>query len=126
MFRIEYDRQANCLHIHVAGFWQPDDIPKFSDALEAKALEARAISKSFTAIIHSGDFPVQANDVADMLTGVMARCIGLTDGLVAVVVASLLNKMQVERTLVHPRVKPFLTEAEALGWLASAKRGARS
>ncbi len=122
MFRIEYDRQADCLAIHVAGFWQPADIPTFSDALAAAGRDARAASPSFDAIILSGDFPVQANDVADLLTGVMARCISLTSGHVAVVVASLLNKMQVERTLVHPRVKPFMSEAEGRAWLAARRR----
>ena len=121
MFRIEYDRTADCLSILVAGFWQPEDIPIFSNALEAGCLEARAASPSFSAIVLSGDFPVQANDVADLLTGVMERCIGLTSGHVAVVVASQLNKMQVERTLVHPRVRPFLHETEARAWLATTR-----
>lgn len=118
MYRIDYDRNANCLAIHVAGFWRPADIPAFADALESEGRRARAASPTFNAIIHSLDFPVQANDVADMMTGVMARCIGLTEGLVAIVVASQINKMQVERTLVHPRVRPFLSEAEARSWLA--------
>lgn len=119
MFRIEYDRFAKCLAIHVEGFWQPADIPKFSDALEAGCRDARDHSPSFNAIIHSLEFPVQANEVADMLTGVMARCIGFTDGHVAVVVASQLNKLQVERTLVHPRVRPFMTVDDARRWLAT-------
>jgi len=117
MYRIDFDRSANCLAIHIAGFWQPADIPAFADALEAGARNARVASPSFNAIIHSLDFPVQANDVADMMTGVMARCIGLTAGYVAVVVASQLNKMQVERTLIHPRLRPFLSETEARSWL---------
>ena len=122
MFRIDYDRRADCLAIHVAGFWQPADVPPFSEALEAACLNARAISPVFNAIIHSRDFPVQAGDVADMMTGVMARCIGLTRGHVAIVVASQINKLQVERTLVHPRVRPFLSEAEARAWLAEVPK----
>lgn len=121
MFRIAYDSHADCLTIEAAGFWQPQDVPAFSDALEAAGREARAASPAFSAIILSADFPVQANDVADLLGGVMARCIGLTSGHVAVVVASQLNKMQVERTLVHPRVKPFLSEADARAWLAGTR-----
>jgi len=123
MYRIDFDRSANCLAIHVAGFWQPDDVPAFSDALEAESRAARAASPSFNAIIHSLDFPVQANDVADMMTGVMARCIAMTEGFVAVVVASQLNKMQVERTLVHPRLRPFLSEPDARFWLAEMSVG---
>ena len=117
MYRIEYDLITNCLAIHVAGFWQPEDVPAFSDALDVECRRARVASPVFKAVIHSGDFPVQANDVADLLTGVMVRTIGLTEGHVAVIVGSLLNKMQVERTLVHPRVRPFMTAEEAQPWL---------
>ena len=116
MFRIEYDRQADCLDIHVAGFWEPSHVPPFSDALDAACRKTRAVSPSYSAIIHSADFPVQANDVADLLTGVMVRCIGMTGGNVGILVASQLNKKQVERTLVHPRVRPFLTLPEAQAW----------
>lgn len=119
MFRIEFDRRTDCLNIHVAGFWEPSDVPPFSDALNAACREAQAVSPSFSAIIHSSDFPVQANDVADLLTGVMARCIGMAGGNVGILVASQLNKMQVERTLVHPRVRPFLTLAEVQAWAAT-------
>ncbi len=124
MFRIDYDRAANCLAIHVTGFWRPEDVPPFSDALEAQCRAASAVSRHFATLIHSGDFPVQTNDVADLLTGVMVRCIGLTQGPVAIVVASQLNKLQVERTLVHPRVRAFLSAAEVRPWLESAPDGA--
>jgi hypothetical protein len=119
MYRIEYDRGAKCLNIHVAGFWQVGDVQPFSDALETASRQAHAICPAFSAVIHSADFPVQANEVADLLTGVMARCIGSAGGNVGILVASQLNKMQVERTLVHPRVKPFLTLAEAQTWAAA-------
>lgn len=119
MFRIDYDRHANCLNIHVSGFWETSDVPSFSDALDAACRKARRASLSYSAIIHSSDFPVQANDVADLLTGVMVRCIGMTQGNVGILVASQLNKMQVERTLIHPRVRPFLTLAEAKAWAAA-------
>jgi len=119
MFRIEFDLDAHCLHIHIAGFWQPEDVATFSDALDMAGRKARTASPGFSVIIHSADFPVQANEVADLLTGVMVRTIGLSGGNVGIIVASLLNKMQVERTLVHPRVRPFMTEAEARLWAAT-------
>lgn len=119
MFRIEFDPHADCLAIHIAGFWQPEDVARFSDALDMAGRKARAASPGYSVIIHSGSFPVQANDVADLLTGVMVRTIDLSGGNVGIVVASLLNKMQVERTLIHPRVRPFMTEAEAQCWAAT-------
>lgn len=117
MFHVEYDRRANLLLIEVAGFWKPEDLPVFAAAVDAKTREASAIRGDFNVIVESLDFPVQANDVADLLTGVMQRGIALTTGRAAVVVGSQLNKIQAERTLFHPRVQVFRSIAEAEDWL---------
>lgn len=119
MFEVEYDRRANLVRIVVAGFWEPHDVPPFAAAVEAKVREASAISGDFDVIVESFDFPVQANDVADLLTGIMQRGMPLTTGRSAVVVGSQLNKLQAERTLFHPRVQVFRSLIEAREWLGS-------
>jgi hypothetical protein len=117
MFHVDYDQRANCVTLKVAGFWKPEDVTAFAKAVGEKAREARAISEDFDAIVESLDFPVQANDVADLLAGIMLAGMSQTSGRVAVVVGSQLNKAQAERTLVHPRVCVFLTLREARQWL---------
>lgn len=117
MFHVEYGRDTNILTISVKGFWQPADIPSFAKEIGTKAQQARAIRKDFDVLVESFEFPVQANDVADLLTGIMRGGMALTNGRTAVVVGSLLNKAQAERTLVHPRVRIFLTLEDAHTWL---------
>jgi hypothetical protein len=117
MHDISFDPGSKCLLIHVAGFWQPEQLPAFAAALEAAVLKARSFAPDFCAVIESFDFPVQANDVADMLGELCARCMAMTTGQVAVVVGSHLNKLQVERTLIHERLRPFRTMEEARDWL---------
>ena len=46
----------------------------------------------------------------------MRGSINLTSGHVAIVVGSQLNKLQAERTLVHPRVRIFLSMEDADRW----------
>ena len=99
---------------------QPGDVPAFAAAVGAKAREAKAMGDDFDTIVESLEFPVQAPDVADMLTQVMESGMTLTSGRAAVVVGSLLNKFQAERTLVHPRVRVFLSMEEARRWLDGA------
>ena len=123
MFRVDYDADRNILDIHVSGFWRPGDVPAFAKAVGAKATEARAIRGDFDAIIESLDFPVQANEVADLLTSVMTGGTSLTTGHVAVVVGSQLNKIQAERTLAHPRLRVFLAVDAAERWLAERRAG---
>ena len=120
MFQVEYDRAANRLNISVKGFWKPEDVPLLAATIGEKARQARAIRGDFDVLVESLDFPVQALDVADMLKNVMAGGIELTTSRAAVVVGSQLNRAQAERTLVHPRVRIFLSLAAAENWLTGS------
>ncbi|AQR74231.1 hypothetical protein BXU08_11720 [Sphingomonas sp. LM7] len=113
-----YDPQANRLTINVHGFWTLDDVPRLAVAVGAKAQEARAVRGDFDVLVESLDFPVQANDVADLLTNIMRGGMALTSGRAGIVVGSQLNKLQAERTLAHPRLKVFLSFDEAEAWFA--------
>lgn len=117
MFQVEYHAHANYLSVTVKGFWKPEDVTAFAARVGSKAQEARAIRPDFDVIVESLAFPVQANDVADLLTSIMQAGMALTSGRAAVVVGSHLNKAQAERTLVHPRVRVFLTLDDARQWL---------
>lgn len=118
MFQVEYDRHTNCLTITVEGFWKPEDVVGLAREVGTKGREAQAIRPDFNVLVESLSFPVQANDVADLLADIMRGGMTLTTGRTAVVVGSQLNRAQAERTLVHPRVHVFLTLEEARLWLA--------
>ena len=115
MFHVEYDHRANCLTIRVEGFWQPEDVAPLAREVNAKGREAKAVRGDFNVIVESLQFPVQANDVADLLTGIMRGGMTLTTGRAAVGVGPPLNKLQADRTLVNPRLRVFVTLEEARG-----------
>ncbi|WP_326525668.1 STAS/SEC14 domain-containing protein [Sphingomonas sp.] len=119
MHRLAYDPRRNILTIHVSGFLDPDDVPALADAIDGQLRAASAVRGDFRVLVESFDFPVQATDVADLLSQIMRDGIDLTTGHVAVVVGSQLNKLQAERTLVHPRVRIFREMDEAMRWLES-------
>jgi hypothetical protein len=118
MFQVDYDRFTNILTLKVEGFWNPDNVSALAREVGLKANQARAIRDDFNVIVESFDFPVQANDVADLLAGIMRGGMVLTTGRAAVVVGSQLNRAQAERTLVHPRLRVFLTLEDARDWLS--------
>lgn len=120
MFQVDYDRQTNRLTLRVWGFWTAEDVMAFAKEVGLKANQARAIREDFNVLVESLEFPVQANDVADLLTNVMRGGMALTSGRSAVVVGSQLNRAQAERTLVHPRVRVFMTLEDAWRWLDEA------
>jgi hypothetical protein len=123
MFKVDYDRGANCLNIEVKGFWKPEETALLAKEVRLKARTAMMIRKDFDACIESLEFPVQAMDVAELLSQMellsqIMQEVALTTGRAAVVVGSQLNKAQAERTLVHPRVRIFLCTGKAREWLA--------
>ena len=117
MFNVDYNAALDTLHISVRGHFAPDDVRQLSDAIGAATDEACRHGGAFDILVESLEFPVQAQDVADLLAGIMARGMPLTTGRAAIVVGSHLNKMQAERTLVHPRVRVFLALDDAQAWL---------
>lgn len=117
MFQVDYDRTTNRLTIKVAGFWTADNVVALAAEVGSKAREASTIRDDFNVIVESFDFPVQANDVADLLANIMRGGMTFTSGRTAVVVGSQLNRAQAERTLVHSRVRIFMGMDEALEWL---------
>lgn len=119
MFTVAYDRSANCVTIGVAGFWKPEDVAALAKEVGVAVRAALAVRSDFNARVESLDFPVQAMDVADLLSHIMRGGMAMTTGRAAIVVGSRLNKAQAERTLVHPRVRVFLSVDEADRWLAT-------
>ncbi|MFZ5748761.1 MAG: hypothetical protein ACOY45_14045 [Pseudomonadota bacterium] len=118
MFTVAFDRDANRVVIRVHGFWRSEDVPPFATAVGSVVRQARAVSDDFDVLVESLDFPVQANDVADLLPNVMRAGMSQTAGRAAVVVGSHLNRLQAERTLTHPRVRVFVTAEAAEAWLS--------
>jgi hypothetical protein len=118
MYRVAYDPKTDRVMVHVSGFWKPEDVAAFATAAGEALAEARAAGGTYDSLVESFDFPVQSNEVADLLTNVMHASLPHTTGRAAIVVGSHLNKLQVDRTLVHPRVRGFMTMAEAEAWLA--------
>jgi len=118
MFDVQYYPDANCLTITVAGFWTIETVVELAKAVGSMGREAQAIRDDFNVVVESFAFPVQAHDVADLLANIMRGGMTLTSGRTAVLVGSQLNKAQVERTLIHPRVRAFLTREAAQDWLA--------
>ena len=121
MIRIDERREHGLLTLTIDGFLTPDDVAALAAALGTRARDAHAEGRAFDVLVDSRGFPVQANDVADGLAAIMRGGMALTPGHAAVVVGSHLNKLQAERTLVHPRLRVFLALDKAEDWLAACR-----
>ncbi|NML06203.1 hypothetical protein [Sphingomonas sp. G-3-2-10] len=118
-YGFDYDPGLNRITVTMRDFWTVETVREFAAASGAFAQQTRAVRADYDVLIDTTDFPVQANDVADLLPSIADAGLTLTSGRAASVVASHLNKLQAERTQTHPRFGVFMTRAEAEAWLAT-------
>lgn len=120
-YRLDYDPQRNRMTVIMRGLWTTQTVREFAAAAGAKAQETIAIRDDYDVLVDTRDFPVQPNDVAELLPNIAQAGLTLTSGRAASVVASHLNKLQADRTQTHPRFRAFLTLEEAEAWLAEPR-----
>ena len=87
-FRLDYDPRRNRILIDIRDFWTVETVHAFAAAAGAKAQEVRGLRGDYDVLIDSRDFPVQANDVADLLPSIAEAGLTLTSGRAASVVGS--------------------------------------
>ena len=117
-YAFAYDPAKNRVIVELRDFWTVETVREFPAASGAFANETRARRADYDVLIDTTGFPVQSNDVADLLPSITLAGLALTTGRAASVVASQLNKLQADRTQTHPRFRAFLTREEAEAWLA--------
>lgn len=113
-YQLRFDPHRNRLTITVRGFWTPTVVAAFTPVLSRLV---DTLTDDFDTLLDSLDFPVQSNEVADLLGVLTMASITRTSGRVAVVVASMLNKLQVDRTIDHERLNVFMSVAQGEAWL---------
>ena len=120
-YGFDYDPVRNRVTLWMRDFWTVGTVREFAAASGAFAQETRAIRGDYDILVDSRDFPVQSNDVADLLPNIAEAGLTLTSGRAAAVVGSQLNKLQAERTQTNPRMRVFMTVEEAEAWLAEPR-----
>ena len=117
MYDIRFDARKRILRLRLEGFWTPVTLARFMADLKAEATKVRASHGGFATLSDSRDFPVQSPEVAGGFAALMQGGGAGQAGPTAIVVASVLNKIQAERALNTPSVKVFLALEDAQRWL---------
>ncbi|MEL1249902.1 STAS/SEC14 domain-containing protein [Aurantiacibacter gilvus] len=119
MYSIHYSPETRILEMKLEGRWSEEDFEKFEKAY-VEALRAHSLGgKSIAVLSDSRDFHVQTQEVADRFAKLGSGS-GAKVMASAIVVASLLNKMQAERIVHSKKLGVFLDIKEAKAWLADA------
>ena len=119
-YTISMDEARGLLRLRVAGFWTPDVSQAFVAELMSAVAPSMCAGRSFAVLADARDFQVQSADVGTQIATYLGG--SFNKGKRAIVMGSMLGKLQAERVLAHPSVRVFLSEAEAMDWLADDLR----
>ena len=125
MYTIKFDASTRTLHLELEGFWSVGTLTAFAAELLVKTTALNLRYGKFAILSDSTRFPVQSSAVSAGFERIRERGAQLHKGHTAVVVGSVLNKMQAERSLRGPHVRVFLSANDAKRWLAEVAHEAK-
>jgi hypothetical protein len=117
MYSVYYDVQAGVIRYRIEGFWTVDAVDAFSKCLLDAIRRFPAVRGKPPLVGDASMFAVQTAPVAEAFQTMMLRDVMPRIGRLALVVATTLNKLQVERSAPGAQMKIFLNEADAIAWL---------
>ena len=122
MHDVRYDPVAGQMRLRMTGFWAMADVQRFAADLLATIGRIPETRRDFDVLSDARDFPVQAQDVSDALAGIINFADRMNEtGRRAIVVGSMMNKLQAQRGVTRANVRVFLSEDEAEAWLATPR-----
>jgi hypothetical protein len=117
MYRLDHDPVANILHITAEGFWDLPGTAAFGVAAIAKGTAIRLRHGHFAIVVDARNFPIQSGTVAETNSLLMPKARLLTNGPIAIVAGSMLNKLQNERFFSGDRLRHFIDYDQAMAWI---------
>jgi hypothetical protein len=116
-FEVAFDRKARLLRWTMRGFWTMEDAAAFGRAMYDATRHLGPPPQIYDGLCDSRAFPVQMGQVSAALGEIDRIGSRMRRGRFAIVVGSVMNKLQVERTLKSPGIRAFLSMADAQAWL---------
>jgi len=110
MFELEFDQQEGLLKRRLWGFWSVDDVNNYVAQLDALIARIRIQNPNFQTLSDSAE-------VRAAMAESMKRICTANPGRVAIVVGSMINKLQVDSIYPYPNVRAFRDEESAREWL---------
>lgn len=120
MYNIEHDPGSNIVNLRLTGFWTLETIDRFTKEFGALATGLARAKRPFVVLSDCREYPVQSAEIGEAWSRILGSNPIVTVPY-AVVVRSVLNKLQAERALTAPNVRLFTELHDALDWLAQCQ-----
>ena len=120
MYSIDHDLRANMLRLRLTGFWTVAEVHAFADDFLAAVSRITRINPNLVIISDCRDYPVQSTEVTMTYAERLGPAAGMRQPF-AVVVGSMLAKLQADRVMEAPNLRAFLSIADAEAWLEDVR-----
>lgn len=117
MYSFRFDANARILHIRTEGMWTVATLAAYAAESLMRGAALKLRYRRFSVIADVRDFPVQTAEVAKAFELLMAKSADLITAPSAIVVSSMLSKLQAERVGKHPLMRVFLDHDQAVAWV---------
>lgn len=121
MYSISFDARNERIRLKLDGFWTAEVMRRCRDDLLQMIAHERKRYSYLSVLSDCTTYPVQGPDVTDSWTCLLGKDAGGITQPYAIVVASTLNKLQVQRALNAPNVRAFMDIPEAEKWLNACR-----
>ena len=125
MYEINYDERSQTLHLKLTGFWTEATMASFKNDFTILIQKLTRARTSFVVLSDCRNYPVQSHEVL----AAWAEALGpkpIVSVPYAVIVGSVLNKLQAERALTASNVQVFASIETAKAWLEASGGTGRS
>lgn len=117
MYQLRFDPAQKILHVTTEGFWSLGTLAAFSATALAQGAALRLRHGAFAVLADGRRFPIQAADVAKGFELFLHKGVQISSAPFAIVVPTVLGKLQAERVLNTPNCRIFIDWDEATAWL---------
>lgn len=120
MHSFSYDEGRALLTVVQQGYWSMADFRDFERDFLAWHARIRLKRKNYRVLADCRDYPVQSAEISEAFSTLFGKLMPQNDAPYAIVVASMLNKMQARRALPFANIQVFANLDEARDWLVAA------
>ena len=118
MHEIAFSDSESILHLKLSGFWDEAAFGRFVADMQQHIAPLRAVRQPFGVLSDSSGLPVQSAVMAERFACLALEARRRFPVPTAIIVGSVLHKLQIQRVLTDDGIQVFLSEADARTWLA--------
>lgn len=117
MFDFSYDPDRNLMRLVQEDYWSLANFRAFESEFMKRHTSIRRTSPNYRVLADCRHFPVQSAEISEAFGAFFDMIMAENKGHYAIVVGSILNKLQAKRALPQAHVQVFTDPDEAMIWL---------